>query len=98
MSKQVVDGKADLEFTVKVDLMPDFELTDVSKLEVERLIADVDDADVDEALKRLAEQTRTYCRRAGRRGGRKGRSSSTIDFVGSIDGVNSKAARARISI
>ncbi|MBV9695091.1 MAG: trigger factor, partial [Alphaproteobacteria bacterium] len=30
--EQVVDGKADLEFTIKVDLMPEFELTDVSKL------------------------------------------------------------------
>ena len=40
--EQVVDGKADLEFTVKVDLMPDFDLADVSKLKIERLIAEVD--------------------------------------------------------
>src|SRR5712691_6925279 len=33
--QQVVDGKVDLEFTLKVDLMPDFEVTDVSKLKVE---------------------------------------------------------------
>src|SRR5579862_4284987 len=38
---QVVDGKSDLEFTVKVDLMPEFELTDVSKLEVEKLVTEV---------------------------------------------------------
>ena len=56
--QQVVDGKADLEFTVTVDLMPEFEPTDVSKLKVERLTADVTDADVDEALDRLAEQSR----------------------------------------
>src|SRR5262249_40347532 len=53
--EQVVEGKADLEFTVTVDLMPDFELADVSKLKIERLTAEVADADVDEALKRLAE-------------------------------------------
>ena len=34
------DGKSDLEFTVQVDLMPDFELTDVSKLKVERLVGE----------------------------------------------------------
>src|SRR5690348_15962791 len=51
----VVDGKSDLEFTVKVDLMPDFELTDVSKLTVERLVSDVTDADVDDAIRRIAE-------------------------------------------
>jgi trigger factor len=48
--EEVVDGKSDLEFTVKVDLMPEFELTDVSKLKVERLTAEVADADIDEAL------------------------------------------------
>ena len=48
--QQVVDGKADLQFTVTVDLMPDFETADVAKLKVERLTADVTDADVDEAL------------------------------------------------
>src|SRR6201999_3269701 len=41
---QVVDGKADLQFTVTVDLMPEFETTDVSKLKVERLTADITDA------------------------------------------------------
>src|ERR1700710_1082220 len=56
---QVVDGKSDLEFTVKVDLMPDFELTDVSKLKVERLVGEVTDTDVDDALTRLAEQAKT---------------------------------------
>src|SRR5215471_14014728 len=58
--EQVVEGKADLEFTVKVDLMPDFDLADVSKLKIERLTADVTEADVDEALRRLAEQSKTY--------------------------------------
>src|ERR1043166_9679462 len=62
--QQVVDGKSDLEFKVTVDLMPDFELTDVSKLKVERLVADVDDASVDEAITRIAEQSRGYSARA----------------------------------
>src|SRR6201999_2128986 len=43
--EKVVDGKADLEFTIKVDLMPDFDLADVSKIKIERLTADVTDAD-----------------------------------------------------
>ena len=54
--QQVVDGNADLEFTVKVDLMPEFELADVSKLKVERLISEVTDAEVEDAVTRLAEQ------------------------------------------
>src|ERR1700743_700455 len=58
--QQVIDGKADLEFTVKVDLMPDFALADVSKLKVKKLVSDVTDAEVDEAVMKLAEQTRTF--------------------------------------
>src|SRR3954464_8168149 len=51
--QQVVDGKADLQFTVTVDLMPDFQTVDVSTLKVERLTAEVTDADVDEAINRF---------------------------------------------
>ncbi len=54
--EQVVNGKSDLEFTVKVDLMPEFELGDVSKLKVEKLVTEVTSAEVDEAVHRLAEQ------------------------------------------
>ena len=61
--QQVVDGKADLQFTVTVDLMPEFETTDVSKLAIERLTSDVTDADVDEALDRLAKQSRSFAAR-----------------------------------
>ena len=82
--EEVVDGKADLTFKVTVDLMPDFELTDVSKLKVERLTADITDADVDEALDRLAKNARSY---AAKDGAAEKDDVAVIDFVGSIDGV-----------
>ena len=91
--EQVVDGKADLEFTIKVDLMPEFELTDVSKLKIERLTAEVTDADVDEALKRLAEQSRTYSPR-GEDEAAKLDDMVTIDFVGRMDGEEFQGGRA----
>ena len=62
--QEVVDGKSDLEFTVKVDLMPDFELTDPAKLKVEKLVADVTEAEVDEAVYNLGKQGLTYSPRA----------------------------------
>jgi trigger factor len=91
--QQVVDGKSDLEFTVKVDLMPDFELTDVSKLTVERLVSDVTDADVDEAIKRIAEQSRTYSARAEGEGAEKD-DAITMDFVGRVDGAEFEGGKA----
>jgi trigger factor len=83
--QQVVDGKSDLEFTVKVDLMPDFELTDPSKLKVEKLVADVTEAEVDEAVYNLAKQGRTYSPRAEDEAAETD-DSVKLDFVGRVDG------------
>ena len=83
--QQVIEGNADLEFRVLVDLMPDFELADVSKLEVERLVADITDADVDDSIKRLAEQSRGYSPRPEGEAAQKD-DAVTMDFVGSVDG------------
>lgn len=91
--QQVIDGKADLEFRVLVDLMPDFELGDVSKIEVERLVSDVTDADVDDAIKRLAEQSRSYTSRAEGEAAQKD-DAVTIDFVGRVDGEEFTGGKA----
>jgi len=63
--EDVVEGKSDLTFKVIVDLMPEFTTTDVSKLTVERLTADITDADIDEALDRLAKNVRNYTAKDG---------------------------------
>ncbi|MBU6472289.1 MAG: trigger factor [Alphaproteobacteria bacterium] len=89
----VVEGKADLEFTVKVDLMPDFELADPAKLKVEKLVGEVADADVDESVKNLAEQTRTYSPRAEGEAAEKS-DQVVMDFVGSIDGEEFEGGKA----
>jgi trigger factor len=82
--EDVVDGKADLTFKVIVDLMPDFETADVAKLTVERLTADIADADIDEALDRLAKNARSY---AAKDGAAEKDDVAVIDYEGSIDGV-----------
>lgn len=89
----VVDGKADLEFKVIVDLMPDFELADVSKLEVERLVSDVTDEDIDDAIKRLAEQSRTYSPRPEGEAAESG-DAVLMDFVGRVDGEEFQGGKA----
>ena len=84
--QQVVDGKADLQFTVTVDLMPEFQAADPSSLTVERITAEVTDAELDEALDRLAKQSRSYTPRGEGEAAEKD-DTVQIDFVGSIDGV-----------
>jgi trigger factor len=95
--QEVVDGKSDLEFTVKVDLMPDFELTDPAKLKVEKLVADVTEAEVDEAVYNLAKQGRTYSPRAEGEAAEKD-DAVKLDFVGASTAKSSPAAKAKISV
>jgi len=89
----VVDGKADLEFKVVVDLMPDFDLADVSQLKIERLTADVTDSDIDDSIKRLAEQARTYSARGEGEAAEKG-DAVLMDFVGRVDGEEFAGGKA----
>jgi trigger factor len=89
----VVEGKADLEFTVTVDLMPDFELTDPAKLQIEKLVADVTDEEVESAIDRLAEQARSYTARPEGAAAEDG-DSIVMDFVGSIDGEEFPGGKA----
>jgi trigger factor len=91
--EQVTDGKSDLEFTLKVDLMPDFEITEISSLKVEKLVADVTDKEVDDAVYRLAEQSRTYSPRAEGETAESG-DSVLIDFVGRVDGAEFPGGKA----
>src|SRR3984957_13566087 len=92
--QQVVDGKADLQFTVTVDLMPDFETADVTKLKIERLSADITDADIDDALDRLAKQTRGYTPRGEGEAAEKD-DVVKIDFSGSVDGVDFEGGKGQ---
>jgi len=82
----VVDGKADLNFTVTVDLMPEFTPVDVATLKVEKLVSDVTEAEIDERLEMLAKNVRGYAKREEGAAAQKD-DMVVIDFVGSVDGV-----------
>jgi trigger factor len=58
----------------------------LQELHVEKPVVDVSDCDVDEAIKRIADQSRPYAAKAD---GAKAETGDrvTIDFVGTIDGV-----------
>jgi trigger factor len=83
----VMEGKADLAYEIAVDIMPDFEPTDVSKLSLTRPVYEPTDAEVDEALAELAKQNRTYEEKTGKAVKAADGDMVVIDFVGKIDGV-----------
>lgn len=79
----VLAGSADLALNLEVDLLPEFEVRDPAQIEIEKPVADVDQARIDEQLKELAEQSREL---ADRDGPAENEDVLTIDFVGKIDG------------
>jgi trigger factor len=75
-----------LEYTMAVELMPEIEPVDFSKLSLERLTADVTDAEVDKVLQRIAEQHKRFTAAEEDRESKKG-DLVVIDFVGRIGGT-----------
>jgi trigger factor len=82
----ILTGKSDLTYTVSIEVVPAIQLADFRSFTVEKPVAVVGDADVDEAIKRIADQNRSY---AARGEGAKAETGDrvTISFKGTIDGV-----------
>ncbi|MDB5444050.1 MAG: tig [Phenylobacterium sp.] len=82
----VLDGKADLAYEIAVDVMPEFEPVDLTKLSLTRPVYEPTDKEVDEALGELATQNRTYEPKTGKTVKAKDGDMVVIDFIGRIDG------------
>lgn len=94
--EKVLDGHEDLIFTMGVDLMPEFQLTNASEISLTRPVADVDDAQVMESLRRLAAQQRTYEPKGDDAVSQDG-DQLVIDFLGKIDGIPFEGGKAENS-
>src|SRR5436309_3519457 len=90
---EVAQGKSDLEFTLAVDLMPDFEPAEISGLHVEKLVSQVTDKDVDDAVYRLGQQSRGYTLRDADEAAQI-EDTVVIDFVGRVDGTEFDGGKA----
>jgi trigger factor len=84
--EDILAGKSDLTYTVSIEVVPAIQLADFKSFTVEKPVADVTDAEVDEAIKRIAEQNRSF---APKGEGAKAETGDrvTISFKGSIDGT-----------
>lgn len=83
--EQIMDGKADLAYTMAFEIMPEIEIADLSAVSVEKLVADVSQEDIDKGIEQLRENSTNY--------EAKDKDSPAelddrvkIDFVGKIDG------------
>ncbi|HXP66842.1 MAG TPA: trigger factor [Steroidobacteraceae bacterium] len=81
---QSMDEGQDLKYTATFEVFPDLELQPMESLEIDRVTAEVTEADVDAMIERLRKQQMRYS--AVTRGAADG-DKVTIDFEGAIDGV-----------
>jgi len=83
--ESVIEGQADLAYTMAFEIVPEFEIEDFSKLKLERPMAEVEDSHIDESIGQLTQQYREFEAR-----GEKDKAESgdrvIIDFVGRIEG------------
>jgi trigger factor len=83
---EVMDAKGDLEYTVALEVLPKIDLADHSDISIEKLVADVPDADVMAEIERMAEPSRPFTDKGAKAKAENG-DRVTVDFVGRIDGV-----------
>jgi len=84
--EDILTGKSDLNYTVSIEVVPSIQLTDFKSFTVEKPVVEVTDAEVDEAIKRIADQNRPFATKGE---GAKAETGDrvTVSFKGTIDGV-----------
>ena len=83
--EKLIGGGVDLAYTLALEVLPKIELADFSGIALERLVAEVTETDTDEAVAKLAEQSRAYAPKPDGATAESG-DRVVIDFVGLVDG------------
>lgn len=82
-TEQVLDAKADLEFSMRYEVLPKVELGDFKTISIERPVVTVPDEDIDVSLAQLARANATYSTKDGKA---ETNDRVTINYVGKLDG------------
>jgi len=82
--EKAMDAKGDLAFTVALEVLPVFELADLSDVAVKKPVAEITDTEINESLERMAKQNRSF---ETKEGAAVDGDRVVVDFVGRIDGT-----------
>jgi trigger factor len=83
--ERVIAGNVDLAYTLSLEVLPKIELADFSGVQLERLTTEVTDAEINEALDKVAEQNKPFAPKGEGAKAEKG-DRVVIDFTGKLDG------------
>jgi trigger factor len=83
--EQLIAGKSDLNYTMAVEIVPPIELADFKTIKLTKLVSDVTDAEVEEAVARIADQNKPYAAKGEGEKAAKG-DRVIISYAGTING------------
>ncbi len=83
--EKMLSGQSDLDYTVAIEVVPPITLADFKTFKIEKLVADVGETEITDALTRLGEQNRSYTPKAEGAKVEKG-DRATVSFKGTIGG------------
>jgi trigger factor len=84
--EKVIGGQSDLAYTLALEILPKIELADFKGIKLERQVAEVTEAQINDALEKIAEQNRPFAAKSAEAKVEKG-DRAVIDFAGKIDGT-----------
>jgi trigger factor len=84
--EKVIGGQSDLAYTLALEILPKIELADFKGIKLERQVAEAAEAQVNDALEKIAEQNRPFAAKSAGAKVEKG-DRAVIDFAGKIDGT-----------
>jgi trigger factor len=83
--KALIEGKADLTYTIALEILPKIEIADLRGIKLEKPVTQVADSEVDEALEKLVQQNRPYAAKGEGAKAEKG-DRVIVSFTGTING------------
>ncbi len=81
--KEVVEGRADLAYTVAIEVLPKVELTNFKEISLARPVHEPTEEEIDEMVKTIAEQNRTFTTKQGKA---ENGDRVVVSFKGTMDG------------
>ncbi|KTQ98353.1 trigger factor [Aureimonas ureilytica] len=82
-AEKVLRGEGDFRFTVAYETLPTFELKGTDGIKIERPVVEIDETEVEDQVKRIAESARTF---QPKDGAAETGDRVTMDFIGKVDG------------
>ena len=84
--EKAMEAKGDLSFTIAVETLPQFEIGSFDDIALERQVAEIDENDVEKAVRRMADQNRTFTPKTEDSAAAETGDKLTLDFEGKMNG------------